>query len=326
MDSVKLLNMAIFGLSLRTLNQIKQMVELVLPDAIQVNWTNIAHPDLNILLINDIFLESNNIQRLLKTKQMKVLKLASDQPNHMHKVEDTFFLHDMDENQLKQWLLHNIHIEPQITRSNKIQTTLPDKIRPLSNELTPLNLIKQITNQANGRIKIFDRFGELAICDTRMQWVWVNQNRDFSFTDLSINYTHATHSDLDQMNTKQHHLQMWLWTLLWKSSDYIDIAPQQGCFKLIRWPQPQLHVDHQDILKISTCFSYGADIEQVCQYLNMSSLRIRQFLAASIALGFVKEILPTEVNFNFNRGIIAQPEEVSKVKGFFNRLRKKLGL
>lgn len=327
MDSVKLLNMAVFGLSLRTLNQIKRMVEIILSDAVKVNWTNIAHPDLNILLINDMFLDSSNIQKLLKNKDMKVLKLVAEQQTLNTKANDSFCLREMDQSFLKDWLFSNINcFEKSTTYSayNVFQKTKFDIQQ--KDEIVSISLIQKILNPANGRIKIFDRFGELAICDTRMQWVWVNTERKQQGTDLSINYTHATTGDLQQSCMKQHHLQLWMWNVLWHSSEYLNLAPQQGYFKLVRWPQPELNDQHRTILKIATCFSLGAEINQVAKYLGLPSTLVRQFIAASIALGFVKPISNLEAQFKIKTEIEQQQPEVGKIKSFFGRLRAKLGL
>lgn len=327
MDSVRLLNMAVFGLSLRTLNQIKRMVEIILCDAVQVNWTNIAHPDLNILLINDMFLDSSNIQRLLKNKDMKVLKLVAEQQALSTKARDSFCLIEMDQTFLKDWLLDNIHNteKSSVDDATSIFQKTNTSTQP-QGDIASIGLIQQVLNPANGCIKIFDRFGELAICDTRMQWVWINADREHLGTDLSINYTHATTNELQQTAMKQHHLQLWMWNILWNSADYLNLAPQQGYFKLVRWPQPELNSHHRDILKIATCFSLGAEINQVAKYLELPSTLVRQFIAASIILGFVEPITHTQATFTPKTEDEQQQPEVGKIKGFFSRLRAKLGL
>ena len=328
MESVRLLNMAVFGLSLRTLNQLKGMVEITLPDAVKVNWTNITHPDLNILLINDIFLESSNIQRLIKNKEMKVLKLIAEQSVLATQANDSFSLIEMDQGILKDWLLKNINHSdqapsPQDVKNNslwKVESSTSSK--PVT---ASIDLIKQILNPANGRIKIFDRIGELAVCDTRMQWVWLNTSREQNFTDVSLNYTHATMADLTQPEMQRQHLQLWMWRLLWNSADFLSLAPYRGCFKLIRWPQPELDHYHREVLKMATCFSMGAEITQVAKHLELPEKMVRQFIAASLALGFVVPIQNSQIQFK-ESAAVEETQELGKVKGFFNRLRAKLGL
>lgn len=66
MDVQQAVNIAIFGMSLRVLNELKEHVISAIPNHIQVNWSNIAEPKLDILMINHIFLDSPNIQNLIK--------------------------------------------------------------------------------------------------------------------------------------------------------------------------------------------------------------------------------------------------------------------
>lgn len=51
-----ILNIAVFGLSLSTLDQIKTQVLLALPSSIQVKWVNLAENKIDLLLVNDVFL------------------------------------------------------------------------------------------------------------------------------------------------------------------------------------------------------------------------------------------------------------------------------
>ena len=68
-------NIAIFGLSLRTLNELKEHIQTAIPSHIQVNWSNIAEPHLDILMINHIFFDSPNIKSLIKITILMFYKL-----------------------------------------------------------------------------------------------------------------------------------------------------------------------------------------------------------------------------------------------------------
>ena len=72
------INIAIFGMSLRVLNELKERVLSAVPNHIQVNWSNIAEPQLDILMINHIFVDSPNIQNLIKNSNIKVLRLINN--------------------------------------------------------------------------------------------------------------------------------------------------------------------------------------------------------------------------------------------------------
>ena len=72
-------NIAIFGLSLRTLNELKEHIQTAIPSHIQVNWSNIVEPHLDILMINHIFFDSPNIKSLIQNNHhINVLQIANN--------------------------------------------------------------------------------------------------------------------------------------------------------------------------------------------------------------------------------------------------------
>ena len=85
-------NIAIFGLSLRTLNELKEHIQTAIPSHIQVNWSNIAEPHLDILMINHIFSDSPNIKSLIKNSDIKVLQIANDVDKNSSIENDTLYL------------------------------------------------------------------------------------------------------------------------------------------------------------------------------------------------------------------------------------------
>lgn len=57
-----ILNIAVFGLSLSTLDHIKTQVLLALPSSTQVKWVNLAESKIDLLLVNDVFFNAPGIQ------------------------------------------------------------------------------------------------------------------------------------------------------------------------------------------------------------------------------------------------------------------------
>lgn len=52
----KFLNIAVFGLSLNLLDQLKSQILLSVPREVQVRWVNIAEKNIDLLMVNDAFL------------------------------------------------------------------------------------------------------------------------------------------------------------------------------------------------------------------------------------------------------------------------------
>lgn len=125
---------------------------------------------------------------------------------------------------------------------------------------------------------------------------------------------------------RQFDLLFWLWTILWKSPDYLELAPKDGYFKLKFWPQPEEGFDRRDILRMSACFSEGADIEVVAKHLDIPLERIRQYVAATIAVGFGEMIPKSKAKFSIPSEEQAQKEEAGGIRKFFGSLRRRLGL
>ena len=51
----QVLNIAIFGLSLKVLDQMKKQILLAVPAHVQIKWVNIAEQKIDLLLVNDMF-------------------------------------------------------------------------------------------------------------------------------------------------------------------------------------------------------------------------------------------------------------------------------
>ena len=49
------LNVAVFGLNLEALDQVKTQLLLSVPADVNVQWVNISSHDIDLLLINDMF-------------------------------------------------------------------------------------------------------------------------------------------------------------------------------------------------------------------------------------------------------------------------------
>ena len=313
-------NIAIFGLSLRTLNELKEHIQTAIPSHIQVNWSNIAEPHLDILMINHIFFDSPNIKSLIKNNHINVLQIANNADKNSLIEDDILYLPLNHLQSLHQWLNERLAKNAAIEKVSPAQATNTTIHRKQIREV-----LQEILNPKNGKIQLFDHNGLIAIADPRNEWVWQNPMLQTLHTDPSLNYTYATQNDqLWITETSQQDLKQWLWNLLWASKDFNELCPTSASsFYLEIWPQPKNRIDRQDILRMSACFAQGAKIDTVAAQLNLSEQKVRHFVAACLGTNFGKLIKDREAKYSPQ--IQKNETEQHFMQKLFGRLRNRLG-
>ena len=313
-------NIAIFGLSLRTLNELKEHIQTAIPSHIQVNWSNIAEPHLDILMINHIFFDSPNITSLIQNNHINVLQIANNADKNSSIEDDTLYLPLNHLHSLHQWLNERLAKNAAIEKVSPPQATNTTIHRKQIREV-----LQEILNPKNGKIQLFDHNGLIAIADPRNEWVWQNPMLKTLHTDASLNYTYATQNDqLWITEAPQQDLKQWLWNLLWASKDFNELCPPSASsFYLEIWPQPKNRIDRQDILRMSACFAQGAKIDTVAAQLNLSEQKVRHFVAACLGTNFGKLIKDREAKYSPQ--IQKNETEQHFMQKLFGRLRNRLG-
>ena len=313
-------NIAIFGLSLRTLNELKEHIQTAIPSHIQVNWSNIAEPHLDILMINHIFFDSPNIKSLIRNNHINVLQIANNADKNSSIEDDILYLPLNHLQSLHQWLNERLAKNAAIEKVSPPQATNTTIHRKQIGEV-----LQEILNPKNGKIQLFDHKGLIAIADPRNEWVWQNPMLQTLHTDSSLNYTYATQNDqLWITETPQQDLKQWLWNLLWASKDFNELCPPSASsFYLEIWPQPKNRIDRQDILRMSACFAQGAKIDTVAAQLNLSEQKVRHFVAACLGTNFGKLIKDREAKYSPQ--IQKNETEQHFMQKLFGRLRNRLG-
>ena len=313
-------NIAIFGLSLRTLNELKEHIQTAIPSHIQVNWSNIAEPHLDFLMINHIFFDSPNIKSLIRNNHINVLQIANNADKNSSIEDDILYLPLNHLQSLHEWLNERLTKNAAIEKVSPPQATNTTIHRKQIGEV-----LQEILNPKNGKIQLFDHKGLIAIADPRNEWVWQNPMLQTLHTDPSLNYTYATQNDqLWITETSQQDLKQWLWNLLWASKDFNELCPPSASsFYLEIWPQPKNRIDRQDILRMSACFAQGAKIDTVAAQLNLSEQKVRHFVAACLGTNFGKLIKDREAKYSPQ--IQKNETEQHFMQKLFGRLRNRLG-
>ena len=313
-------NIAIFGLSLRTLNELKEHIQAAIPSHIQVNWSNIAEPHLDILMINHIFFDSPNIKSLIQNNHINVLQIANNADKNSSIEDDILYLPLNHLQSLHQWLNERLAKNAAIEKVSPPQATNTTIHRKQIREV-----LQEILNPKNGKIQLFDHNGLIAIADPRNEWVWQNPMLKTLHTDASLNYTYATQNDqLWIRETPQQDLKQWLWNLLWASKDFNELCPPSASsFYLEIWPQPINKIERQDILRMAACFAKGAEISVVASQLKLPEQRVKQFVAASLGANYGKIIKDHQANYHPQNN--QNMTEQNFMKKLFGRLRNRLG-
>ena len=313
-------NIAIFGLSLRTLNELKEHIQTAIPSHIQVNWSNIAEPHLDILMINHIFFDSPNIKSLIQNNHINVLQIANNADKNSSIEDDTLYLPLNHLHSLHQWLNERLAKNAAIEKVSPPQATNTTIHRKQITEV-----LQEILKPKNGKIQLFDHNGLVAIADPRNEWVWQNPMLQTLHTDPSLNYTYATQNDqLWITETSQQDLKQWLWNLLWASKDFNELCPPSASsFYLEIWPQPINKIERQDILRMAACFAKGAEISVVASQLKLPEQRVKQFVAASLGANYGKIIKDHQANYHPQNN--QNMTEQNFMKKLFGRLRNRLG-
>ena len=313
-------NIAIFGLSLRTLNELKEHIQAAIPSHIQVNWSNIAEPHLDILMINHIFFDSPNIKSLIQNNHINVLQIANNADKNSSIEDDILYLPLNHLHSLHQWLNERLAKNAAIEKVSPPQATNTTIHRKQIGEV-----LQEILNPKNGKIQLFDHNGLIAIADPRNEWVWQNPMLQTLHTDPSLNYTYATQNDqLWITETPQQDLKQWLWNLLWASKDFNELCPPSASsFYLEIWPQPINKIERQDILRMAACFAKGAEISVVASQLKLPEQRVKQFVAASLGANYGKIIKDHQANYHPQNN--QNMTEQNFMKKLFGRLRNRLG-
>ena len=125
----KQLNISVFGLKLTTIDELKRIIEGLLPEHYNVNWTNINDAGLDVLLISHLFYDLPNIISIRQRPKLKTLKIAHDPLLQGQLVQDTFFL-PVEANGIRLWFEQHVLDATQQTNPITILNNLKHQPQP----------------------------------------------------------------------------------------------------------------------------------------------------------------------------------------------------
>lgn len=319
------LNVAIFGLSLKVMEQIKQVVIMAMPNQVSIKWCNISEKNIDLLLVNEIFFTSSNIQKIILKNVQAYLRLEKHEVNAGQITGDVLYYPLMNTAVLSDWIKNRFFDSRYLSKTKEC---IPE-LKKTDHE-KEFKIVRKVLDEVfiarNGFIQLMDTRGCFALVDTRTERIWMNEdNRPVGF-NVGISQIYATGQFVNEFTKNRHayDLRTQLWPIL-LNSGFTQEVSDQDCFKLHIWPQISSSLERKNLLKVAACFAQGAKISDVKQYLNLSDDLVERFVSATLLIRMGQKIDSSAIKFQ----LIALDGEAGQqhsIKGFFGKLRKKLGL
>lgn len=310
------INIAISGLGLLTIDDIKNRLAKKISHPFQINWTTITDLHLDGLIINEEFVENTHIQKLIHEKNIPYLKVSKLEQSHEPLVLHIPIQDETQLDQLIQSCLSHKSVNstaPIIPNQHPAQATLG------------VDFFNDIYKEYSRKLILKDHYGNLAVIDHHAHCAWPDANRSSFQIDETIRYVDATTADLVKISRKQQqNLENWLFELIWNSPQCIHMPDESALFKLHYWPQP-VTSDQKMILKLSAAFIKGAQISRVAEKLNIPMQTVKKFIAANQAIRNIEKISNKEAQFAAQANLASDEKETHKVQGFFQKLKRRFG-
>lgn len=274
------IKIAIFGLSLTIEENLKQKIQSLFDDSVKVEWVTLNSASIDVLLVNDLFLNSKNVQSHIQRK-VPYLRLLTNENRSGQIENDTLYLPFIINDEIKGWF-NKRYLEVPVNFQS-FKTSIENTSTANVDELNFKAVIAEFFNEENGTIQVFDQYGELALMNTKTEQVWIDQTRKEKCSYSTLNFTYATMQMSQKVSNQQGvDLHQWLWNVLWDSKAVIENQALDQTYTLEIWPQPSELSQRNDIFKIAAYFEQGATGQQVQQKTGLDLRFIHQFISVSL--------------------------------------------
>ena len=274
------IKIAIFGLSLTIEENLKQKIQSLFDDSVKVEWVTLNSASIDVLLVNDLFLNSKIVQSHIQ-KKVPYLRLLTNENRSGQIENDTLYLPFIINDETKGWF-NKRYLEVPVNFQS-FKTNIENTNTANVDELDFKAVIAEFFNEENGMIQVFDQYGELALMNTKTEQVWIDQTRKEKCSYSTLNFTYATMQMSQKVSNQQGvDLHQWLWNALWDSKAVIENQTFDKTYTLEIWPQPSELSQRNDIFKIAAYFEQGATGQQVQQKTGLDLRFIHQFISVSL--------------------------------------------
>lgn len=274
------IKIAIFGLSLTIEENLKQKIQSLFDDSVKVEWVTLNSASIDVLLVNDLFLNSKIVQSHIQ-KKVPYLRLLTNENRSGQIENDTLYLPFIINDEIKGWF-NKRYLEVPVNFQS-FKTSIENTSTANVDELDFKAVIAEFFKEENGTIQVFDQYGELALMNTKTEQVWIDQTRKEKCSYSTLNFTYATMQMSQKVSNQQGvDLHQWLWNVLWDSKAVIENQALDQTYTLEIWPQPSELSQRNDIFKIAAYFEQGATGQQVQQKTGLDLRFIHQFISVSL--------------------------------------------
>lgn len=274
------IKIAIFGLSLTIEENLKQKIQSLFDDSVKVEWVTLNSASIDVLLVNDLFLNSKIVQSHIQ-KKVPYLRLLTNENRSGQIENDTLYLPFIINDETKGWF-NKRYLEVPVNFQS-FKTNIENTNTANVDELDFKAVIAEFFKEENGTIQVFDQYGELALMNTKTEQVWIDQTRKEKCSYSTLNFTYATMQMSQKVSNQQGlDLHQWLWNVLWDSKAVIENQALDQTYTLEIWPQPSELSQRNDIFKIAAYFEQGATGQQVQQKTGLDLRFIHQFISVSL--------------------------------------------
>ena len=274
------IKIAIFGLSLTIEENLKQKIQSLFDDSVKVEWVTLNSASIDVLLVNDLFLNSKIVQSHIQ-KKVPYLRLLTNENRSGQIENDTLYLPFIINDETKGWF-NKRYLEVPVNFQS-FKTSIENTSTANVDELDFKAVIAEFFKEENGTIQVFDQYGELALMNTKTEQVWIDQTRKEKCSYSTLNFTYATMQMSQKVSNQQGlDLHQWLWNALWDSNTVIENQALDQTYTLEIWPQPSELSQRNDIFKIAAYFEQGATGQQVQQKTGLDLRFIHQFISVSL--------------------------------------------
>ena len=274
------IKIAIFGLSLTIEENLKQKIQSLFDDSVKVEWVTLNSASIDVLLVNDLFLNSKIVQSHIQ-KKVPYLRLLTNENRSGQIENDTLYLPFIINDETKGWF-NKRYLEVPVNFQS-FKTNIENTNTANVDELDFKAVIAEFFKEENGTIQVFDHYGELALMNTKTEQVWIDQTRKEKCSYSTLNFTYATMQMSQKVSNQQGvDLHQWLWNVLWDSKAVIENQALDQTYTLEIWPQPSELSQRNDIFKIAAYFEQGATGQQVQQKTGLDLRFIHQFISVSL--------------------------------------------
>jgi hypothetical protein len=320
-DNMNAINISIVGLSSSTMFDLRSKIRDLVPKKYVLHWVNVTDAHLDLMVIDQDFIEARSIQKILSYRRIAVLQVSRNAVDAGGLVDSVLYLPFTQDDQLRRWL--HSHVLRQ-----ELSDYTEEIVQPAAEQAIDVHVFERLTSKTLGRVKLMDSHGVLGVADTSQELFWPAHRRANTLViDHTLGVTYSTSNDLKDVQKQPVDLKQWLWQTVWNSPLYGSLAQPHDHLRLLFWPQPSANAERREVLRLTAYFQeQQLSVAQMAEHVQLPITRVQHFASALLAAGLA-EMLPRD-----QHPVAQPPVDVEKNsssvgwRSLFSKLRSQLGM